>query len=234
LGELREMSENDDDYTKEEMWVILRALFDYPKEERRYSTDKKGRYLTDKNGKRLKEGGKYLTDKNGNRLPSPLEKMARNTIPSGTDHNALNYGPADLAQDTVMRCLAGHKSFKKGTNFEAWVKTVMVNRWIDLCRLRWPHLETKLPPVGGDDGEPKDPMEIFPDSGLTATQIYARQRCYEKLAPPTHKKVFKYFWQGFKQRQIAEKMNTNINTIATWLTAAKKDYRLCLDDQGAI
>jgi DNA-directed RNA polymerase specialized sigma24 family protein len=79
-----------------------------------------------------------------------------------------------------------------------------------------------------------DPMDNFPDSGLTATQIYTRQRCYEKLAPPSHREVFKYFWQGFKQRQIAEKINTNINTIATWLSAAKKAYRDCLSDQGAI
>ena len=77
-------------------------------------------------------------------------------------------------------------------------------------------------------------MDNLPDTGLTATQIYARQRCYEKLSPPSHKEVFKYFWQGFKQRQIAEKINTNINTIATWLTAAKKAYRDCLRDQGAI
>ena len=138
--------------------------------------------------------------------------MARNIISSGTDHNALNYGPADLAQDTVMRCLEGHKSFKKGTKFEAWVKTVMHNRWRDLCRLRWPHLETKLPPVEDEEGGfIIDPMHNFPDSGLTATQIYARQRCYEKLAPPSHREVFKYFWQGFKQRQIAEKINNNIN-----------------------
>jgi RNA polymerase sigma factor (sigma-70 family) len=229
------MSEDDDYYTEKEMWlVLLLPLYKHRKEKRTYLTDKKGRYLTDKNGKRLKEGGGYLTDKNGNRLPSPLEKMARNTIPSGTAYNALNYGPPDLVQDTVMRCLAGHKSFKKGTNFEAWVKTVMNNRWKDLCRLRWPHLETKLPPVEGDDGEPKDPMDNFSDSDLTATQIYARQRCLEKLAPPNHKKVFRYFLQGFKIRQIAKIMSTNVNTIATWLTAAKKDYRLCLDDQGAI
>ena len=101
--------------------------------------------------------------------------------------------------------------------------------------MKWPHLETKLPPVEGEEGGAEtDPMEIFPDTGLTATQIYARQRCYEKLAPPSHKKVFKYHTWGFKLREIAEKINTNINTVATWLTAAKKAYRSCLDDQGAI
>ena len=207
------MSESDDYYTKEEMWLKLKPLFDYPKDEQ----------------------GHYLEDKNGNRLPSDLEKMARNIIPSGTDINALNYGPTDLAQDTVLRCIEGHKSFKKGTNLEAWVKTVMHNRWRDLCRLKWPHLEAKLPPMEGEEGGAEiDPMEIFPDTGLTATQNYARQRCYEKLAPPTHKKVFKCHFVGFKLREIAEKINTNINTVTTWLTAAKKAYRDCLRDQGAI
>jgi DNA-directed RNA polymerase specialized sigma24 family protein len=105
----------------------------------------------------------------------------------------------------------------------------------DLCRLKWPHLETKLPPVEGEEGGTEiDPMEIFLDTGLTATQIYARQRCYEKLAPPTHKKVFKYHFVGFKLREIAEKINTNINTVTTWLTVTKKAYRDCLRDQGAI
>jgi RNA polymerase sigma factor (sigma-70 family) len=206
------MSESDDYYTKEEMWLKLKPLFDYPKDEQ----------------------GHYLEDKNGNRLPSDLEKMARNIIPSGTDINALNYGPTDLAQDTVLRCIEGHKSFKKGTNLEAWVKTVMQNRWIDLCRLKWPKREVRLPHTEGEDGELKDPMDNFPDTGLTATQIYARKRCFRKLSPPSHKEVFKYHTWGFKLRQIAEKTNTNINTIATWLTAAKKAYRSCLDDQGAI
>ena len=206
------MSESDDYYTYKEMVARLEPLFEHPKDEQ----------------------GHKVIDKNKNRRPSVLEKMARNIIPSGTEYNALNYDPSDLAQDTYIRCLEGHKFFKKGTNFEAWVKTVMHNRWKDLCRLRWPHRETKLLPIEGEDGEPKDPMDNIRDPGLTATQIYARQRCYEKLAPPSHKEVFKYFWQGFKQRQIAEKINTNINTIATWLTVAKKAYRDCLRDQGAI
>ena len=207
------MSESDDYYTKEEMWLKLKPLVDHPKDDQ----------------------GHYLEDKNGNRRPSDLEKMARKIIPSGIDYNALNYEPNDLAQETAWRCCEGHESFRKGTDLFAWIKTVMHNRWRDLCRLRWPHLETKLPPVEGKDGEAEfDPMENFPDTALTAAQIYARQRCYEKLAPTSHREVFKYFWQGFKQRQIAEKINTNINTIATWLTAAKKAYHDCLSDQGAI
>ena len=34
--------------------------------------------------------------------------------------------------------------------------------------------------------------------------------------------------------EIVEKIDANINTIATWLTAANKAYRKCLQDQGAI
>ncbi len=202
-----------------EFWRVVEPLYDYPKD----------------------DDGQLIKD-----APSILEKMALQIIrgTSGAPSALNNYDYNDLVQKCILSMVeTGYKTFEPGSNIKGFLYTAIRNKWIDILKLKWPKMEIKVATFSDEeiDGGNSNIIENKPDGGSSPIDnieyvqaMEARKKCLGKLKPPPHKEAFEYKMGGMKLREIAALMNSNINTVTTWINNAKAPYRACIEAAGVV
>jgi len=124
----------------------------------------------------------------------------------------------DLMQETLMRSFASRERFKEGTNFKAWVTTIMYNSYINYYR----RAKTKNAVI-----KPIEDLSYLP--GNTSTEMNGEKIILLKELKgmvnnlsDLYKIPFEMFTEGYHYNEIAEKMNLPMGTVKSRIFYARK------------
>lgn len=124
----------------------------------------------------------------------------------------------DLMQETLMRSFASRTRFKEGTNFKAWVTTIMYNSYINHYR----RAKTKNAVI-----KPIEDLSYLPGnlsnemSGEKIILLKELKGMVNNLSD-TYKIPFKMYTEGYHYNEIAEKMDLPMGTVKSRIFYARK------------
>ncbi len=125
----------------------------------------------------------------------------------------------DLVQDTVIRVLTYAHSWQPGTNFGAWIKTIMRNQFYTECAQR--NRESKS--FVQQDETHDEPIAAVQDDRLACDEI---SKAIEKLPRNQRVALTLAAFEGLSSEEIAARMNITPNAARCHLMRARKQIRL--------
>jgi len=119
----------------------------------------------------------------------------------------------DLVQETYLKVIVGKESFN-GVNLKAWVSTILKNNFINNYRTNQRHgvRVDEYPNIVGDKGD------ISPDSCYQEKELEKLVECLT----PKFRTPFKMYLEGWKYREISEKLGIRMGTIKGRIHFARK------------
>lgn len=131
----------------------------------------------------------------------------------------------DVLQEAFIRVWQRAESFRPGeARAMGWLITILRNLAIDRLRTR------RGPPM------PIEMAEQLPDTGpgpeASAAQKDERARieaCLDKLEDRRAEAVRSAYIEGYSYQELAERFETPLNTIRTWLRRSLLSLRACLE-----
>lgn len=134
----------------------------------------------------------------------------------------------DLVQETMLKAFTYQKRFKANTNLKAWLYTIMRNIFINNYRrtqkFRTIVDTTKESYYLNIPQSTKDPNN--PESALRYKEVYREMNA---LTEDFRVPLIMYF-EGFKYKEIAEKLDLPIGTVKSRIFLARKQVALALQD----
>lgn len=133
-----------------------------------------------------------------------------------------DFDAKDLLQETATRAFQHRDSFKEGTNFKAWISTILRNTFINNYRKRRV-LEIASEPIEYYDFNLNhqavynlsESEIVMKELGLLLNQIDEMYRIPFLMA-----------YQGYSYQEIAEEMNIPLGTIKSRIHTARKQLRI--------
>ena len=131
-----------------------------------------------------------------------------------------NYEDAqDLVQETYLKALTNREKFAADTNLKAWTFTIMKNTFINNYRQ---NVRNNTIVDKTDDlyylNLTKESGIGLPDSDVSAKDI---QREIKRINED-QRKPFEMYNQGYKYKEIAEKLNLSIGTVKSRIFFTRK------------
>lgn len=152
-----------------------------------------------------------------------LKSIAFNLTKSSADAE-------DLLQETYFKAYKGMESFKNGTNFKAWLVTIMKNTFINNYRKNKREMATIYKPGEiTDDLLHQNTHEIEP--GIRILMNETLVMAFDNLKPEL-KSVFNLYYDGYKYNEIAEQLNLPLGTVKSRIFLARKEMVLFLNNNG--
>ncbi len=124
----------------------------------------------------------------------------------------------DLIQETAMRAYTHKEKFETGTNFRAWVTTIMRNTFINIYRKKKNRNTTSEPAdsyVFVNEGYAVDNSA---QSNMTMVELKTILNKLDNL----YRKPFLLFFEGYKYEEIAESMSLPIGTVKSRIFFARQ------------
>ena len=133
-----------------------------------------------------------------------------------------NYEDArDLVQETAIRAFTNRMKFEVGTNFQAWVITIMRNTFINIYRKK-KNRNTHCEPTGSFIFEHNStPEKNLADSNMMMTELNGM---LEELSD-TYKVPFSLYFEGFKYEEIGQMLEVPVGTVKSRIFFARKKLR---------
>lgn len=149
----------------------------------------------------------------------------------------------ELVQHTVVKQLEQHHDNLDFDNVKHWCKRVLKNRFIDTLRK---HRESQLDADRPEDEsfadestvrwrvglygkqKGKSGFDIMPKGESNAFMRLLYSKCMEQLKPEHREIMTENILGGKTTAEIAEDTGKPQNTILTWLTKAKLQFRDCI------
>jgi len=131
----------------------------------------------------------------------------------------------DLTHDAVVRALAAIDQFTPGTNFKAWMFTILRNLYYNECRKRWIK-STPIDEMAGDEpsiGPTQEANLEFNDFRRAFWQLNADQREVLILVGAS----------GFSYEEAAEVCNCRVGTVKSRVSRARAELKQILE-QGTL
>jgi RNA polymerase sigma-70 factor (ECF subfamily) len=127
----------------------------------------------------------------------------------------------DLTHDAVVRALAAIDQFTPGTNFKAWMFTILRNLYYNECRKRWIK-STPIDEMTGDEpsiGPAQEANLEFNDFRRAFWQLNADQREVLILVGAS----------GFSYEEAAEVCNCRVGTVKSRVSRARAELKQILE-----
>jgi RNA polymerase sigma-70 factor (ECF subfamily) len=128
----------------------------------------------------------------------------------------------DLFQDTVYKALKNKDKFKIGTNFKAWILTLMRNTFINDYRKK---KRSKVKTVADDSIEMiTDTRSAAANEGESNMAMQELMAMLDELDP----KLSEPFWmnyQGMSYQEVADALETPLGTIKSRIFFARKEMQ---------
>ena len=132
----------------------------------------------------------------------------------------------DLYQETVMRAFASKERFEEGTNFKAWVTTIMRNCFINEYRKRRTrnHVESPLE----DHVQYASAQSVRNDcnSNIMLNELNSMLGNMDAA----HRVPFEMFFNGFEYQEIAETLDLPMGTVKSRIFFARKKMKAMIQD----
>ena len=130
-----------------------------------------------------------------------------------------NYEDArDLIQETAMRAFNNKEKFETGTNFRAWVTTIMRNTFINIYRKKKNRATTSEPTDSYVFINEDHAVDNAAHSNMTMTELHHILGELDII----YRKPFLLFFEGYKYDEIAESMNLPIGTVKSRIFFARQ------------
>jgi RNA polymerase sigma-70 factor (ECF subfamily) len=127
----------------------------------------------------------------------------------------------DLTHDAVVRALAAIDQFTPGTNFKAWMFTILRNLYYNECRKRWIK-STPIDEMAGDEpsiGPAQESNLEFNDFRRAFWQLNADQREVLILVGAS----------GFSYEEAAAVCNCRVGTVKSRVSRARAELKQILE-----
>ena len=148
---------------------------------------------------------------------APLRAYARRLAREGTDAD-------DLMQDTMLRCWAARSRFEPGSNFAAWARRVMLNRF--LSGRRRARFQADLPddaPAGLLVAKATQELAIdLRDVGWALTEL-----------SPEHRAAIVLMGEGLSVEEAATRLSIPEGTFKSRLSRGRSRLRELTEDREA-
>ena len=124
----------------------------------------------------------------------------------------------DLVQETFAKAYKNKDKFREGTNFKAWMTTIMRNAYINQYRKLKTRNRVEVP---------LEKVRYFAESKASDNEPYG-SILYKELhkiigaLPKDQKKPFMLHFKGFQYKEISEQLNVPIGTIKSRIFFARK------------
>jgi RNA polymerase sigma factor (sigma-70 family) len=125
----------------------------------------------------------------------------------------------DLVQDTMLKAINYANHFKEGTNFKAWLYTIMKNTFINNYRraTKTNSIMTVADEISSDNLSFSASVNAS-DGKFIMEDIY---KALSKLPEEYYTPFIKYF-EGFKYHEIAAELGIPIGTVKTRIHVARQ------------
>lgn len=134
----------------------------------------------------------------------------------------------ELVQETVVRALRYKDHFVVGTNFKAWITTMMRNIFLNQRR-NWKRRKTES--VGHDSLYYKlDGIHTTVNHGIHQVDVQDILKAIDQL----EEKVRRPFWmhyQGYAYEEIAQELEIPLGTVKSRIFNARKSLKEALSKQ---
>lgn len=133
----------------------------------------------------------------------------------------------DLYQDTIYKALRNSDKFRMGTNFKAWITTIMRNTFInDLRRKR----------ISKTSTEPFDNPFIINNAGTVdngaVSQITMKElQLLIDLIPEQMSQPFMMYHYGYAYQEIADDLQIPLGTVKSRIFFARKELQKLVKDR---
>lgn len=127
----------------------------------------------------------------------------------------------DLIQETAIRAYNNKEKFEVGTNFRAWVTTIMRNTFINFYRKKKNRATSSEP----SDSYVFINEDFAEDNGAGSNIMMSELSQIIGKLDETYRKPFLMFFEGFKYEEIATDMALPIGTIKSRIFFARQKLR---------
>ena len=127
----------------------------------------------------------------------------------------------DLIQETAMRAFKNKEKFENGTNFRAWVITIMRNTFINVYRKKKNRATSSEPADSHVFVNERHACDNEAGSNMMMGEL---QRIINDL-DNTYRKPFLMFFEGYKYEEIAQDMSLPIGTVKSRIFFARRQLR---------
>jgi RNA polymerase sigma-70 factor (ECF subfamily) len=127
----------------------------------------------------------------------------------------------DLLQETSMRAYLNRHRFQVGTNFKAWMSTIMKNVFINGYRKkkRRPSADVAI-----EDLYPSNEREMVNNSAPSNLMMEELNGILDKL-DPEYKTPFKLYFEGYRYEEISETMEIPLGTVKSRIFYARQKLK---------
>ena len=148
-----------------------------------------------------------------NQMTALLQAFAYNLTKNAEDSK-------DLFQETAFRALRNREKFRQGTNFKAWLFTIMKNIFINNYRKNkrfMKYVSQKISSYFYDKPEAKNNAE---SNIMFKELIEIIDELDEKFRAP-----FMMYYEGFSYEEISEKLGLPLGTVKSRIFFARKHIK---------
>ena len=133
-----------------------------------------------------------------------------------------NYEDArDLIQETALRAFNNKEKFEIGTNFRAWVTTIMRNTFINFYRKK-KNRATSSEPSDSYVFVNNDHVE---DNKANSNMMMQELNGLINELSETYRKPFVLYFEGWKYEEIAQMMDLPIGTVKSRIHSARTNLK---------
>ena len=124
----------------------------------------------------------------------------------------------DLVQETLYRAFSNCDRFEPGTNFKAWMSTIMRNTFVSAYRRRQRSMQNGIALVQRSN-QPSAANEAL--TNLNLGELEAKL----EMLDPLYAKPFTLFYSGYRYEEIAEALQLPIGTIKSRIFTARRQLK---------
>ncbi len=138
-----------------------------------------------------------------------------------------NENVKDLMQETIYKAFRNKDRFKDGTNFKAWMTTIMRNAYINHYRKRKTRNKVEVP---------LETVRYFAEDKATNEEPYGAMLSQELTTiinelPDEQKKPFLLHYEGFQYKEISDELGVPIGTIKSRIFFARKKLQASIQNK---
>ncbi|MGE0733564.1 MAG: sigma-70 family RNA polymerase sigma factor [Alphaproteobacteria bacterium] len=130
----------------------------------------------------------------------------------------------DLAHDAIVRALAAAEQFTPGTNFKAWIFTILRNLFYNEGRKRWSRF-TSIDDLAGN--EPS-----IPGSQEASLEFCDFRRAFWQLNPDQREVLILVGASGLSYEDAAAVCSCAVGTIKSRVSRARQDLKKMMSDDN--
>ena len=131
----------------------------------------------------------------------------------------------DLVQETLLKALTYQDKYQDNTNLKAWAFTIMKNTFINSYRKTVKH-GTVLDSSENQYLMNSRPTQLTPESDMAHNEVSIKINQLD----PEFRIPFQMHTQGYKYKEIAEKLNLKIGTVKSRIFFSRQKLMVALKD----